>query len=160
MSRMDPVVARLWADALRSGKYDQGQGVLKSRIDSRYCCLGVLCEIAVEHDIIEDFEGELGYMPEAVAEWLVPGGPAALWSERGVETGSPFSRGRNPLTVGDVDVADEGALERDVISYDVWLCDNRATLLNDSQNMDFEGIAALVDAEASGAAEEEANAGQ
>jgi len=39
----------LWVKALRSGKYRQGIGVLKM-VDTvngaRYCCLGVLCEIA------------------------------------------------------------------------------------------------------------------
>jgi hypothetical protein len=34
-----------WIAALRSGKYKQGQGLLRSAND-RYCCLGVLCEVA------------------------------------------------------------------------------------------------------------------
>ncbi len=33
-----------WVAALRSGKYKQGQGYMRSRNDT-YCCLGVLCEI-------------------------------------------------------------------------------------------------------------------
>jgi hypothetical protein len=33
-----------WIEALRSGQYEQGQNYL--RVGSRYCCLGVLCEIA------------------------------------------------------------------------------------------------------------------
>lgn len=36
---------RLWVEALRSEKYKQGQGVLRST-DDRYCCLGVLCDLA------------------------------------------------------------------------------------------------------------------
>jgi len=36
---------RNWLDALRSGKYEQGQGFLKDK-HNRYCCLGVLCELA------------------------------------------------------------------------------------------------------------------
>ena len=36
---------RLWVEALRSGKYKQGQGVLRSA-DDHYCCLGVLCDLA------------------------------------------------------------------------------------------------------------------
>lgn len=33
-----------WIEALRSGKYKQGSGLL-SRFDGSYCCLGVLCEV-------------------------------------------------------------------------------------------------------------------
>ncbi len=33
-----------WVEALRSGKYRQGIGELRSR-DDKYCCLGVLCDI-------------------------------------------------------------------------------------------------------------------
>jgi hypothetical protein len=34
-----------WVAALRSGEYEQGQGALNS--DGKFCCLGVLCELAV-----------------------------------------------------------------------------------------------------------------
>ena len=37
-------LARRWVAALRSGKYRQGQGGL--RTGDRYCCLGVLCDLA------------------------------------------------------------------------------------------------------------------
>ena len=33
-----------WLDALRSGKYKQGRGILR-RPDGSFCCLGVLCDI-------------------------------------------------------------------------------------------------------------------
>lgn len=33
-----------WIEALRSGKFNQTTGVLKSNSDG-YCCLGVICEI-------------------------------------------------------------------------------------------------------------------
>jgi hypothetical protein len=33
-----------WVEALRSGEYKQGKGVLRSKSDE-YCCLGVLCDI-------------------------------------------------------------------------------------------------------------------
>jgi hypothetical protein len=36
---------RLWVEALRSGKYKQGTGRLRSA-DNKYCCLGVLSTIA------------------------------------------------------------------------------------------------------------------
>ncbi len=39
-------IADKWVTALRSGKYKQTQGQLKS--EDRYCCLGVLCEISLQ----------------------------------------------------------------------------------------------------------------
>lgn len=33
-----------WIDALRSGKYKQGRGILKT-VDGEFCCLGVLCDV-------------------------------------------------------------------------------------------------------------------
>lgn len=33
-----------WLEALRSGRYEQGKGFLRS-LDHKYCCFGVLCEI-------------------------------------------------------------------------------------------------------------------
>lgn len=33
-----------WLEALRSGKYEQGKHYLKE--GGKYCCLGVLCEVA------------------------------------------------------------------------------------------------------------------
>jgi hypothetical protein len=47
---MDPVVKAKWTAALRSGNYQQGTEYLQMRVDgeSYYCCLGVLCELAIE----------------------------------------------------------------------------------------------------------------
>jgi hypothetical protein len=46
---------RLWADALTSGRYQQGRSTLAHRDEdtgeTRYCCLGVACEIAREHGV-------------------------------------------------------------------------------------------------------------
>lgn len=41
---MDQEVKARWVEALRSGKYKQGQGSLHNDEDE-FCCLGVLCEI-------------------------------------------------------------------------------------------------------------------
>lgn len=40
---MDSRVKKLWIEALTSGEYEQGQGVLRS--DGTFCCLGVLCDL-------------------------------------------------------------------------------------------------------------------
>lgn len=41
---MKPAVKRAWIRALRSGKYRQGRGMLKTP-KGNYCCLGVLCDL-------------------------------------------------------------------------------------------------------------------
>lgn len=46
---MNTTIKAKWLAALRSGKYQQGTGVLKN--GDHFCCLGVLCSIAgVERD--------------------------------------------------------------------------------------------------------------
>ena len=92
---MNPEIKTRWLEALLSGKYQQGAGYLRSQdaltetADS-YCCLGVLCELAVEDGIIEsgrdgghsafwygdkpsEFPGggtwSKHYLPDAVSEW-------------------------------------------------------------------------------------------
>ena len=39
-------VAKKWVAKLRSGEYEQGKGYLND--DGKMCCLGVLCEVAIE----------------------------------------------------------------------------------------------------------------
>lgn len=48
---MNPDIKAQWLQALRSGEYQQGKGFLR-RIDNSYCCLGVLCDLAVKAEII------------------------------------------------------------------------------------------------------------
>lgn len=45
---MNPELKTLWLEALRSGKYEQGQQFLNR--NDKLCCLGVLCEVMVELD--------------------------------------------------------------------------------------------------------------
>lgn len=40
---MKPEIKKIWIEALRSGKYQQGQGALKE--GDSFCCLGVLCDL-------------------------------------------------------------------------------------------------------------------
>lgn len=56
-------VAKKWVKALRSGKYKQGRGALCE--DEKYCCLGVLCEVAIKDGVKlkkEDSEYSKGYI--------------------------------------------------------------------------------------------------
>jgi len=93
-------IAKLWADTLSSGKYEQIRGYLKT--NKGYCCLGVLCELAKEHGVpikelkyykfdldkdIYTIDGELRYLPESVQVWagiktsegLIPYTQKYLW---------------------------------------------------------------------------------
>lgn len=41
---MDRELRERWVAALRSGKYEQGAGCLRTKED-KFCCLGVLCDL-------------------------------------------------------------------------------------------------------------------
>lgn len=66
-----------WIDALRSGDYAQGTGVLRSAFKDNvsYCCLGVLCEIAPDAEwdgTLYQYHGYDGYVSNAfpVDDWF------------------------------------------------------------------------------------------
>jgi len=62
-----------WLEALRSGEYKQGTGVL-CNLQNQYCCLGVLCEVAgvpKEEDKEEGaftFDGERAALSQHLTE--------------------------------------------------------------------------------------------
>lgn len=68
---MNKRVKKLWIKALRSGKYKQGRGHLKSNEEgvSYYCCLGVLCELALKDGVLTDYEGNDSYPSPVVDDW-------------------------------------------------------------------------------------------
>ena len=56
-TKMNPEVKQKWIDALRSDKYEQGSGKLRSV--TGYCCLGVLCDLySQEHNTQWEFRGD------------------------------------------------------------------------------------------------------
>lgn len=70
---------RAWIAALRSGEYRQGKYALAAREPdgtTRYCCLGVACEISgvVEPDNPADhlvhYNGNATTLPPKVQDWL------------------------------------------------------------------------------------------
>lgn len=73
-------VAMKWIKALRSGKYEQGKGRLKTN-DKKFCCLGVLCDISkkgewkaniqgLDNDyVINKGSSNRGHLPAKVREW-------------------------------------------------------------------------------------------
>ena len=91
IKKMDPEIKKQWVEALRSGKYYQGRSALR-QVDtedpnnvSTYCCLGVLCDLALKADApgvkdwTYDVSGECGikcvsgyystYLPDEVQKW-------------------------------------------------------------------------------------------
>ena len=59
--KMNPEIRDLWADALESGEYKQGQFVLTRVLDDgseENCCLGVLCQLAVKAGVIKRLKVE------------------------------------------------------------------------------------------------------
>lgn len=47
---MNKTIRDEWVARLRSGEYEQGRGNL--RYEDKFCCLGVLCDLAADHGII------------------------------------------------------------------------------------------------------------
>lgn len=81
---MNPDVRRTWVAALRSGEYAQASGKLtRLREDGSraHCCLGVLCELAVEAGVLAPgvdaglrvveygARGAFNYLPAEVVTW-------------------------------------------------------------------------------------------
>jgi hypothetical protein len=62
-----------WIDALRSGKYEQGRGQLRSK-DDEYCCLGVLLDILspdawvlnTEHGCYQSLDDRISVLPNYI----------------------------------------------------------------------------------------------
>ena len=72
-------VRRMWVRALRSGKYQKGTMKLRGA-DNTFCCLGVLCDLAVKQGVIPEptlskREGKYSYahstnfLPSVVKDW-------------------------------------------------------------------------------------------
>lgn len=48
VTRTREEVYKLWLEALRSGKYNQGTGRLRNKNEEKFCCLGVLQDLSVK----------------------------------------------------------------------------------------------------------------
>ena len=76
---MDEKIKTRWVDRLENGNIPQGTGVLGTP-EGKRCCLGVLCDLAVEDGIIEPPEARvsgflvydkasISLLPLTVARW-------------------------------------------------------------------------------------------
>ena len=66
---------KLWLEALRSGKYEQGTGCLNK--NSKYCCLGVACDlfkdnltVGIHEDGYTLYDGEVTMAPPTITSML------------------------------------------------------------------------------------------
>lgn len=99
---MNQAIKKEWVEALLSGRYQQGQGVLKRRDyvnnTNAYCCLGVLVDLAMksgidieverdESNYNEDyfFDGCNEFLPRVVMDW------AGIKHDNGWFASGPFS---------------------------------------------------------------------
>lgn len=91
---MDEQVKAKWLVGLRSGRYKKGVGALHRVETHTYCCLGVLCELAVTEGIITasadasyttrfGFTQETAELPPEVVKWakLDSSNPDVVWDE-------------------------------------------------------------------------------
>lgn len=75
LKQLKPEIKKAWLEALRSGKYEQGHQALRT-VDSKFCCLGVLCDIVNPNDWHSNgpfawtygFHGEIGVTPRALRD--------------------------------------------------------------------------------------------
>lgn len=76
---MHPEIKDAWVKALESGEYKQGYCSLRTA-DDKYCCLGVLCQLAVEAGVISEpkqytrygdwhYGGDTAFLPTEVKNW-------------------------------------------------------------------------------------------
>ena len=98
---MKAEIATLWQEAPLSGKYEQGQSALNSH--GKLCCLGVLCEVAIEAGLqlkktrhrksyLYGEDDDSGFLPQEVMEW------ADIKTTRGTFI-YPDGRASNSLTL-------------------------------------------------------------
>lgn len=83
-------VIQKWIEALESGEYQQTKGTLRSNLDA-FCCLGVLCELAVTESVIPDPVNHFGDWLYGTDEWDRRGGslPRSVQVWAGFEEGDP-----------------------------------------------------------------------
>lgn len=109
---MNEEVKALWLAALRSGEYLQGKDSLHSINDDlkdAYCCLGVLCEVAVNEGIIPEPENAFGdtdlMSRHYDGKWDIPSSKVVEWA--GLEEDNPTVNDEEGLTLRLSELNDE-----------------------------------------------------
>lgn len=74
---MNPRVKEIWIDRLENGNIPQTENKL-GNLEGARCCLGVLCDIAVEEGVIQaptvsgdllEYANEIAVLPHDVMDW-------------------------------------------------------------------------------------------
>lgn len=139
---MKQEVLDLWIAELESGNYEQATTVLIDNLgDGKvgYCCLGVLCEIAVKNEVIPPRGEDEFFFTEDDDHYLhVPGDKVISWAELGLS--NPYFKipVDHPLMEG--------------VNFGDWIIDGQdenffylqAATLNDHINLTFPEIAQLL----------------
>ncbi len=114
LPKLRPDIKERWLEALRSGKYEQGKGMLRTgRWDeeyeefvyddeARFCCLGVLCDVIKNDDDVRGVWGPNGFEVTFVSTGdadtdLPPWDLAHIISERTEDEISPEDWNWNPI---------------------------------------------------------------
>lgn len=155
---MDTRIKGLWLDALRSGEYKQAHETL-AKVDPEtkqvegFCCLGVLCDLAVKEGVIPEpvlvdrYECKLAEeLPKDRYQYGIPDEsdylsvsvgelPRAVMDWAGLSVSSPLVEDLNP----DYDPDDDDELA-ELETFSVALSE-----LNDNYNKTFTEIADLIE---------------
>lgn len=105
---MNPEVKEKWLSALRSGEFTQGKNLLHKfnpeMQEETYCCLGVLCAIAVQDGVIEAplkrgiaGDGEVPYYVYASSTAFLPT-QVQIWAGLDSDNGEFYNEDLNSLS--------------------------------------------------------------
>jgi hypothetical protein len=94
-------IKKMWTDALRSGEFEQGTNNLADTERKKFCCLGVLCELAVREGVIPapHIRNNMGkeYMTYGLDSYTLPS-EVMLWA--GLKEANPtIKRGDTSFTL-------------------------------------------------------------
>lgn len=128
---MDQEIKDRWLEALRSGEYEQGTGYLS--VDGKFCCLGVLCDLAEKEGVVNHEEEQKSSDGETVTV-----------REYGLDDGRPRSASLLPYVV-----MDWAGLSTD--GPEVWSEDDGGRVMEELAQIndgggDFDQIASMIEA--------------
>jgi hypothetical protein len=91
-TKMNPEIKTRWVEALRSGSYKQLTGALHldSSSGSAFCCLGVLCDLAIQDGILPGWDRFVDFPDdEEPEEWNDEFLPGQVQTWAGLGTANP-----------------------------------------------------------------------
>lgn len=119
---MNEEIRAEWIKRLRSGQYKQGKLRLRTSVDTmhergmtkpNYCCLGVLCEIAVEQGIIT-YDGHVYNSSGSSNNSLLP---SVVVNWAGLRSESPFVVTPENESIALVSLNDNGRSFDEIADY-------------------------------------------